>query len=202
MAEQLLRERYDSGCFPAIGKSKTASGMRGSSSSDDEIDAPGRSWPADSRWDEPGSISEEDLRLLETAYRSVVAASDVVLFRRGLSRSHHRAMFVLRRERSATVGELARGIRISTQALQKTLRDIVDRGYATMVSDPRDRRRRAIRLTPLGEELESQVTGLQLAALGRMHDRIGAEAVDLWRLALRALANADEVGAHHSVEGK
>ena len=145
--------------------------------------------------DDDCGISDEDLVLFDSAYRSVVAASDVALFRRGLSRSHHRAMFVLRRERSAIVGELARGIRISTQALQKTLRDIVERGYATIVSDPQDRRRRSIQLTRLGDELESEVTGLQIAALCEMRNRVGAEAVDLWRHALRALANSDEAGA-------
>lgn len=70
-----------------------------------------------------------------------------------LGLAHHRAMWFIAKHSGITVGELATILRVSNQALTKTLGQLIERGLVNQTSDAKDRRVRRLYLTKKGEPI-------------------------------------------------
>ena len=76
-----------------------------------------------------------------------------------LGLAHHRAMWFIAKRSGITVGELTTILRVSSQALTKTLGQLIERGFVKQTSDARDRRVRRLYLTKKGEPIFLETLG-------------------------------------------
>ena len=70
----------------------------------------------------------------------------------------------------STVGEIADAVGVTQQAVSKTVRELVDLGYVERSSDPLDRRRRPLALTPAGR----RAVRVARRARTALHDEVAA----------------------------
>jgi DNA-binding MarR family transcriptional regulator len=68
----------------------------------------------------------------------------------------------------------------------------VREGYVDQKTDDADRRKRLLRLTPQGEELERRLTADQRARMARAYREAGAEAVEGFRSVLAGMIDDDD----------
>jgi len=122
------------------------------------------------------------------AFRALISGPDAILAARGLGRAHHRALFVLRRESPIAVGDLARALEVSVQALHKTLQPLVRKQLVKPVAAPDDRRVRMLSLTPAGAALEKQISGMQREVFAVVADTLGAKALATWSASMVEIA--------------
>jgi DNA-binding MarR family transcriptional regulator len=92
----------------------------------------------------------------------------------------------------ATVGEIATTLAVSQQAVSKTVRELVDLGYAEQREDPADRRRRPVRLTRRGRRAVLVARQARASVAAEVAARVGDDDVSA---ALRvARETADVLG--------
>ena len=125
--------------------------------------------------------------LLFFAYRDFTGTADVLLEEMGLGRAHHRVMHFVGRRPGMTVTGLLGILRISKQALNRVLGDLLARGYVASAPGGADRRQRLLRLTPDGEALERRLFERQAALLGPAFDAVGGNAFAGFQATMRAI---------------
>lgn len=144
----------------------------------------------------PLFLREEELRqgieLLFYAYQDFTAGPDAILAEFGFGRAHHRAIYFIGRNPGITVTELLAILRITKQSLSRVLGQLVREGYVDQKTDDADRRKRLLRLTPQGEELERRLTADQRARMARAYREAGAEAVEGFRSVLAGMIDDDD----------
>jgi len=138
-------------------------------------------------------------RLLSTAARLVEQAWNARLREHGVS---HAGMIVLATVSRGPVGqrELARDQHVTEQTIGRTIAHLESTGHVRRSTDPADRRRRTVELTPPGATLLAEISdgGERLT-----DDVLRAAAVDLphFRHALEALIQTLDPGALHRASG-
>ncbi len=141
----------------------------------------------------PLFLRDEELRqgmeLLFFAYRDCVAEADALLDRHGLGQAHHRAIYFVGRYPGLSVGELLNLLRITKQSLSRVVRQLGEAGLVTVEPAADDGRKRLLRLTETGEEVERELTEAQRARFARAYREAGAEAVEGFRKVLLGLAD-------------
>ncbi len=105
----------------------------------------------------------------------------------GFSLPRAQSMIMVSLSRGATrQSDLARHLRVSKQAIQQTLRPMVEKGLVSIDPDPENRRQRLVRMTPQGEAM-SAVARSGLEALEReLAARIGGKRLEALHDALDA----------------
>lgn len=134
-------------------------------------------------------VDERDVALFFLGWRSFVDDADTVLAEHGLSRVHHRVLYVVARSAGISVGELAAALGISRQALHRPLSDLRRRGLVTGDVSARSGRERSLSATAEGQALERAATGPQLAHLSAVFGAAGPAAIEGWRRIMRGLAH-------------
>lgn len=122
------------------------------------------------------------------AWRELVGVSDSLLEREGLGRAHHRVLFMVARSPGLGVSELASVLRISRQALSRSLRELSERGLVTQAASEADARVMQVWLSAKGVRLERRLTGLQARALEQAFAEVGESAAEGWMAVMRRLA--------------
>ena len=117
------------------------------------------------------------IEMLFFAYRDFIAEPDAMLVRHGLGRAHHRAIYFIGRYPGITMKELLGILKITKQSLNRVLAELFTDGYADQTTSAQDRRRRLIKLTEKGRELERQLTENQRIRIARAYRDAGADAV-------------------------
>ena len=120
------------------------------------------------------------LTLMHRAFRELVRGPDTVLAQSGLGRAHHRALFMIRREGELSVGDLATHLAVTNQALHKTLQALLKQGLVLVRTDVEDARRRRLCLSPEGERLEQQISGMQREVFARVRQQVGETCMEDW----------------------
>jgi len=144
---------------------------------------------------------ERDVALFFAGWRGFVDRADAVLAVHDLGRVHHRVLYVVTRRPGIGVGELARGLGISRQALHRPLSELRRRGLVHAVAAAHSARERTLTATAAGEALEREATGPQLAHLEQVFAEAGPEAVRGWRQVMRGLAAAALSESPETVRG-
>ena len=133
-------------------------------------------------------LTDEQLRqgieLLFFAYRDFTGDPDQVLAERGLGRAHHRTIHFIKRRPGITVAGLLRLLQVTKQSLNRVLRQLIDDGLVVSTEGKTDRRERNLHLSEAGEALETQLSELQRARVGRAYRAAGSEAVAGFRTVL------------------
>ena len=144
----------------------------------------------------PLFLREEELRqsieLLFFAYRDFTSEPDAILARHGFGRAHHRVIYFVGRNPGITVTQLLEILKITKQSLSRVLGQLLREGFVVQTTDEMDRRRRLLRLTDKGLELESLLTEKQLHRVAAACREAGAEAVDGFRTVLMGIINRED----------
>ena len=104
---------------------------------------------------------DDALELMYFGLRGMTRDADDLLGRRGLSRSHHRILFVVARRDGISVGELRAALGVSAQAMHRPLKQLADTGMIAVSRDPTRHRYKALHLTQRGREIEDQASGAE-----------------------------------------
>ena len=128
------------------------------------------------------------IELLYFAYRGFTDRPDRILERRGLGRVHHRILYFIGRRPDVSIRGLLDLLAVSKQALNAPLRQLLEMGLVTALPAAGDRRVKNLRLTPDGERLEGELTGVQMRHLQAAFDRAAPADREGWRTVMAALA--------------
>ncbi len=144
----------------------------------------------------PLFLREEELRqsieLLFFAYRDFTAEPDEILARFGFGRAHHRVIYFVGRNPDITVTQLLEILKITKQSLSRVLSQLLREGFVIQTTDAEDRRRRLLRLTDKGRDLENLLTEKQILRVAAACRDAGAEAVEGFRTVLRGIINMED----------
>ena len=144
----------------------------------------------------PLFLREEELRqsieLLFFAYRDFTAEPDAILARFGFGRAHHRVIYFVGRNPGITVTQLLEILKITKQSLSRVLGQLLREGFVIQTTDEEDRRRRLLRLTDKGRDLENLLTEKQILRVAAACRDAGAEAVEGFRTVLRGIVNRED----------
>jgi DNA-binding MarR family transcriptional regulator len=77
---------------------------------------------------------------------------------------------------------------VSKQALNAPLRQLIEMGLVAMATAAHDRRVRQLVLTRVGQQLEAQLTGTQMAQLQAVFKEAGPEAEAGWYRVMAVLS--------------
>jgi DNA-binding MarR family transcriptional regulator len=141
------------------------------------------------------SAREASLRLaieqFYFGYRAFTTPPDRILETRGLGRVHHRILYFVGRNPQISVNALLGILKVSKQALNAPLRQLVERRLVVMNPGEHDRRVRQLALTSTGRKLEAQLTNTQMKQLQRAFEQAGANAEAGWHKVMRNLTPED-----------
>lgn len=132
------------------------------------------------------------IELLFFAYRDFTGDADAMLARYGFGRAHHRAIYFVGRNPGITVSELLAILKITKQSLARVLGQLMSEGFVVQRSDPDDRRRRRLYLTPEAEALERALTERQAQRIATAFAESGPGAADGFAAVLRAIINPED----------
>lgn len=128
------------------------------------------------------------LLLMHFAFRGLIRDADRLLARYGLSRVHHRILYVVARSEGISIGGLLDVLGVSKQALHGPMKLLVDNGYVTAERDKIEHRKRVLRLSAKGIRLERAASDCERKAIGEALGN-GSVADQLaWREVMIALA--------------
>lgn len=138
----------------------------------------------------------ESIELLYFAYRSFTSRPDRMLAQRGLGRVHHRILYFLGRNPEITVNQLIATLKVSKQALNAPLRQLIERGLVLTRTAEQDRRSKQLRLSAAGKKLEQQLSATQAEHLAKAFAAAGQGAAEGWQRAMREIiGNAEEASS-------
>ncbi|MBE04064.1 MAG: MarR family transcriptional regulator [Gammaproteobacteria bacterium] len=123
----------------------------------------------------------ESMELLFFAYRDFTTECDKILSAYDFGRAHHRAIYFIARNPNISVTELLEILRITKQSLSRVLSQLVDNEYVITEQCKVDRRRRLLKITHKGSELEDKLSKIHKEILSRAFRGAGAEAVAGYR---------------------
>lgn len=131
------------------------------------------------------------IELMYFAYRGFTEGPDNLLAARGLNRLHHRVLYFVARNPGLSVSELLQILKISKQALNLPMRQLVEAGLVSNGRSAADRRRRELDLTRKGARLEMQLTRIQTRQLERIVEQVGPQAMRGWSRVMSGFAGPD-----------
>lgn len=124
-------------------------------------------------------------------YRAFTSPPDRILEQRGLSRVHHRILYFVGRNPKISVNALLSLLKVSKQALNTPLRQLIEMQLIEMHSAEHDKRVRELALTATGTKLETQLTGTQMKQLESVFAQAGADAEAGWYQVMKLLSAQD-----------
>lgn len=139
-------------------------------------------------------LTDDQLRrgieAIHVAHRMLASDSDEELKRRKYGRAHHRAMYFIQRSPGLTVTDLGIVLGVSKQSLNRVLRLLLENGMVQSSRGPEDLRTRELRLTPLGQKLERQISERQHQRMRAAYRAVGPEAVAGFRIVLEHIVGS------------
>lgn len=129
------------------------------------------------------------LELLHFGFRGLTVEADIYLADLGLSRVHHRVLYVIARAQNITVGLLADTLGISKQALHRPLTQLQEQGLVLHARDPQRHRFKQLTLTERGIEVEHQASSREREAVGTALDQVSEQGRDAWYAVMQSLAD-------------
>ena len=131
--------------------------------------------------------SHQAIEALYFAYRAFTEQPDLILEKRGLNRVHHRILYFVGRQSEQTINELLATLRVSKQALNAPLRQLIEMQLVSIKPSTVDKRKRLLCLTPKGSELERLLTMTQIDQLNAAFKAAGTQSIEGWFEVMRHL---------------
>jgi len=113
----------------------------------------------------PIYLSDKEIRkiieLMFFSYREFTSGPDAVLEKINYGRAHHRVIYFVGKHKEITIKDLLTILKITKQSLSRVLNQLVKEKYI-LVSTGLDKRTKDLRLTEKGQELEKQLSNIQI----------------------------------------
>jgi DNA-binding MarR family transcriptional regulator len=138
----------------------------------------------------PVSSNEElrsDIELIFRVYRDLARESEQHLKNHQLGRLHHQLLLCISRRPEMPVSHHLSIMKLTKQSISRLIRDLLDRGLVEERTGMHDRRKRFLHATPMGAELERQLTEAQAKRFARLHDLTDPEGLECFRRMMCAL---------------
>ena len=141
---------------------------------------------------ELGTLEPQDwaLELMFFGLRGMTREADEYLAGLGLSRVHHRILFILARRETVVVGELVATLGVSKQAMHRPMRQLLEAGLVRIDRDPARRRFKVVALTGQGQEVERRASELERRVMQAAFDNAGEGSVEGWERVMREVAKS------------
>ena len=107
------------------------------------------------------------LELMYYGWRGMTLKADQYLATLGLSRPHHRILYVVARQPDISIGALTEVLGISKQALNRPLNLLLERDLLTSRRSAEQHRSKLLRLTPEGQRVETRASEYERKVLRR-----------------------------------
>lgn len=120
-------------------------------------------------------------------YRTFTELPDKLLAQRGLGRVHHRILYFVGHNPDIAINALLGILKISKQALNAPLKQLVKMELITVTTAEYDQRVRQLSLSPAGKKLESQLTDTQIQLLRQVFQQLGKETETAWLHVMQCL---------------
>ena len=114
--------------------------------------------------------------------------ADSFLADHGLSRVHHRILYVIARAAEINVGELATTLGVSKQALHRPLTHLFEQELVCYSRAPERHRFKLLALTGQGQALEQNASELERQALRQAFSRTDDQGQEAWTKVMLSLA--------------
>jgi DNA-binding MarR family transcriptional regulator len=129
------------------------------------------------------------LELMYYGWRGMTLTADEYLATLGLSRPHHRILYVVARQPDISIGALIEILGISKQAASRPLSQLLERKLLTSKRSVEQHRSKLLRLTPEGQRIEQRASGYERKVLREAFDRVGPRGADAWMAVMGAIAD-------------
>ena len=129
------------------------------------------------------------LELMYYGWRGMTLSADAYLATLGLSRPHHRILYVVARQPDVSIGALIEILGISKQALNRPLNLLLERKMLTSKRSPEQHRSKLLRLTELGKRAEQKASNYEREVLRAAFDGAGASGKAGWMAVMAAIAD-------------
>lgn len=128
------------------------------------------------------------LELLHFGFRGLTVAADAFLQTQGLSRVHHRILYIIARADEVSVGDLAITLGVSKQAMHRPLTHLFERELVCYTRQPERHRFKLLALTEQGRALEHEASELERQTLRQAFAQTDTSGQDAWTKVMQALA--------------
>lgn len=128
------------------------------------------------------------LEALHFGFRGLTVEADCYLAKLGLSRVHHRILYVIARIDRITVGELSVTLGVSKQALHRPLATLKELGYVSMNRDVDKHRFKLLALTSTGKEVEQEASQHERNAIATAFAEVSPQGKEEWYRIMQSLA--------------
>jgi DNA-binding MarR family transcriptional regulator len=129
------------------------------------------------------------LELMYYGWRGMTLMADQYLATLGLSRPHHRILYVVARQPDISIGELIEVLGISKQALNRPLGLLLERDLLTSRRSAEQHRSKLLRLTDAGKRIEQRASDYERKVLRAAFDRVGPSGTAAWTAVMGVIAD-------------
>ena len=129
------------------------------------------------------------LELMYYGWRAMTLMADRYLATLGLSRPHHRILYVVARQPDISIGALTEVLGISKQALNRPLSLLLERDLLTSRRSAEQHRSKLLRLTPKGQRVEARASEYERKVLRAAFDRVGKSGAAAWMTVMEVIAD-------------
>ena len=129
------------------------------------------------------------LELMYYGWRGMTLMADQYLATLGLSRPHHRILYVVARQPDISIGALIEVLGISKQALNRPLSLLLQRDLLTSKRSVEQHRSKLLRLTEAGKRIEQRASNYERKVLSEAFDRVGPRSADAWMAVMGVIAD-------------
>lgn len=129
------------------------------------------------------------LELMYYGWRGMTLEADAYLAKQGLSRPHHRILYVVARQPDIAIGALLEVLGISKQALSRPLNLLLERKLVTSKRSPEQHRSKLLRLTAAGQRIEQRASDHERNVMRQAFDRAGVSGAAAWMAVMEAIAD-------------
>ena len=129
------------------------------------------------------------LELMYYGWRGMTLMADQYLATLGLSRPHHRILYVVARQPDISIGALTEVLGISKQALNRPLNLLLERDLLTSKRSAEQHRSKLLRLTPEGQRVEARASEYERKVLRAAFDHVGKSGAAAWIAVMEVIAD-------------
>jgi DNA-binding MarR family transcriptional regulator len=129
------------------------------------------------------------LELMYYGWRGMTLMADQYLATLGLSRPHHRILYVVARQPDISIGALIEVLGISKQALNRPLSLLLQRDLLTSRRSVEQHRSKLLRLTEAGKRIEQRASDHERKVLREAFDRVGPSSAAAWTAVMGVIAD-------------
>ena len=132
----------------------------------------------------PLFLNENEIRkiieLMFFSYRDFTSGPDKILDKLNFGRAHHRVIYFVGKQKNLTIKELLSILQITKQSLSRVLNQLVKEKYI-MLAAGIDKRTKILTLTNKGQELEHQLSSIQISKLHNTLKKFNNSEIDAFK---------------------